>query len=63
MLTFVVEKDGNLTGIKLERSLAPELDAEAIRLLKESPKWTPGMNNGKPVRVQYSVPVQFKTGN
>lgn len=63
ILTFVVEKDGSLTGIKVVRSIAPELDAEAVRLLKASPRWTPGIRDGKAVRVQYAVPIQFKTNN
>jgi len=59
-VTFVVEKDGSLTNIKIQRSLSPETDAEAIRLIKNSPKWNPGIQNGRPVRVQYSLPIVFQ---
>lgn len=59
ILTFVVERDGSLTDIKVSRSLSPGTDAEAVRALKGSPKWKPGIQNGRPVRVQYSVPVSF----
>ncbi|MDB5136644.1 MAG: energy transducer TonB, partial [Mucilaginibacter sp.] len=47
------------TDIKVVKSLSRETDAEAIRLIQSSPKWTPGMQNGKPVRVQYTAPVIF----
>ena len=57
---FVVEKDGSLTNIKVTESLTPETDAEAIRLIQKCPRWTPGMAQGKPVRVRYTVPVKFE---
>jgi periplasmic protein TonB len=57
---FVVEKDGSLSNIKVIESLTPETDAEAIRLIQNCPKWTPGMARGVPVRVRYSVPVKFE---
>jgi protein TonB len=59
ILTFVVERDGSLTDIKVVRGIGSGCDEEAVRALKASPKWTPGIQNGKPVRVQYSVPVAF----
>ncbi|RYY34329.1 MAG: energy transducer TonB [Sphingobacteriaceae bacterium] len=58
-VTFVVEKDGSLTDIKVMRGIGSGCDEEAIRVLKKSPKWTPGIQNGRPVRVQYSVPIAF----
>jgi protein TonB len=58
-VTFVVEKDGSLTGIKVKKSLSRETDAEAIRLIQASPKWNPGVLNGRAVRVQYTLPVVF----
>jgi len=58
-VTFVVEKDGSLTDIRILKSLSPETDAEAIRLMQACPKWSPGIQNGRPVRVQYSMPVSF----
>jgi protein TonB len=59
VLTFVVERDGSLTDIKVLRSLGSGTDEEAVRVLKASPKWKPGIQNGRPVRVQYSIPVNF----
>jgi protein TonB len=58
-VTFVVEKDGSLTDIKISKSLSPETDAEAIRLMQASPKWNPGIQNGRAVRTQYTLPVVF----
>lgn len=63
IITFVVEKDGSLTNIKVIRGLSTDCDAEAIRLIKASPKWTPGTVGDKPVRVQYPVPISFKAGS
>ncbi len=59
IVSFVVERDGSITDIKVARSIGPEFDAEALRLMKLMPKWKPGIQNGSPVRVQYSVPVSF----
>jgi protein TonB len=59
ILTFVVERDGSLTDIKVVRGIGSGCDEEAVRALKASPKWKPGIQNGRPVRVQYSVPVAF----
>ena len=56
---FVVEKDGSLSDIKISRSLTPETDAEAIRVLQDGPKWAPGVQNGKPVRVMFTVVISF----
>ena|SRR5579872_3352286 len=58
-VTFVVETDGSLTDMKVVKSVSPDIDAEAIRVLKSSPKWKPGMQNGKPVRIQFAVPIDF----
>lgn len=62
-VSFVVERDGSLTDIKIARSLSPETDAEAIRLITNCPKWIPGMQNGHPVRVLYSIPISFTLSN
>jgi protein TonB len=61
-VSFVVEKDGSLTDIKVLRSPDNSLGDEAVRVLKTSPKWTVGVQNGKPVRVSYTVPVNFTLG-
>jgi len=58
-LTFVVEKDGTLDNIKVLRGVSEDIDAEAVRVLSYALKWNPGMQKGKPVRVQYVVPISF----
>ncbi|WP_225872451.1 energy transducer TonB [Pedobacter polaris] len=57
--SFIVEKDGSITDIKVDRKLGNGLDEEAIRVLKLAKKWIPGMQDGKPVRVKYSLPIKF----
>jgi len=57
---FVVETDGTITNVGVSRPVFPSLDAEAIRVLQGMPKWTPGRQDGKPVKVRYVVPVRFK---
>lgn len=57
---FVVEKDGSVTNVNVLRGVCEELDNEAVRVVKAMPRWTPGMNEGKPVRVQYMLPIVFK---
>jgi len=59
-LRFVVEKDGSFTDIKVLRGIAPDCDAEAIRLMKACPHWRPGIRNGRPVRVAYTLPIVFQ---
>ena len=56
-VTFIIEKDGSLSDIKILRDIGYGTGAEAIRTLKNSPKWTPGKQNGKVVRVLYSIPI------
>jgi TonB family protein len=57
--SFIVEKDGSLTDIKVIRGIGYGADEETVRMLRTSPNWKPGMQNGKPVRVAYSVPINF----
>jgi TonB family protein len=59
ILTFVVEADGSLSSFKILRGVSPDLDAEALRVMAISPKWEPGIENSKKVRVQYSIPISF----
>lgn len=59
--SFIVEKDGTLTDVQVIRSLSKETDAEAVRVLKNSPKWNPAQDQGKPVRVKYNIAVNFTT--
>lgn len=63
ILSFVVEKNGDLSDIKINKSVIPLLDDEAIRVLRLSPKWIPATQFGMPVRVVYSVPINFSLGN
>ncbi|SDT25893.1 TonB family C-terminal domain-containing protein [Mucilaginibacter mallensis] len=58
-VAFVIEKDGSLTNIRITQSLSESADKEVIRLITQSPKWAPAMQNGKPVRVQFSCPIYF----
>ena len=60
IVQFVVEKDGNIANPKVVRSIDPDLDGEAIRVISIMPKWKPGMQKGQPVRVKYTVPVTFR---
>lgn len=60
IVTFWVEPDGSLTGAGVVKSVAPELDREALRLVSTMPKWRPGKRNGEGVRVKYTLPVTFK---
>jgi len=58
--TFVVERDGSITDVKIARSVDPSLDKEAVRVIKSMPKWVPGRQNGSPVRVKFTLPVTFR---
>lgn len=59
IVTFIVQKDGSVTHAKIAKSVDPELDAEALRVVRAMPKWTPGTQFGKPVNVKYTLPVNF----
>ena len=58
--TFVVERDGSITDVRVVKSVDPSLDKEAVRVVKSMPKWIPGKQNGSAVRVKYTVPVTFR---
>ena len=58
-VTFVVERDGSVTDVRVLRGIGGGCDEEAIRVVKGMPKWSPGKQRGKPVRVQYNLPVKF----
>lgn len=60
MVSFVVERDGSVSNVKIARGVDPSLDKEAIRLIESMPKWKPGMQTGKPVRCRFNIPVTFK---
>jgi len=59
-VSFIVEKDGKISDIKVLRSINDDLSAEAIRVISKLPKWIPGEMNGKTVRVRYNLPIRFK---
>lgn len=59
IVAFVIQKDGSVTNARIVRSVDPELDAEALRIVKAMPNWTPGTQDGKPVDVNYTIPVVF----
>ena len=60
ILTFVVERNGSITDIKVVKSVDPSLDKEAIRVVKGMPNWIPGKQNGSSVRVKFTLPVIFR---
>jgi len=62
-IRFVVEKDGSLSEFKILRSPGTELSNEATRILKLSPKWSPGMQNSEPVRTLFTIPILFNLNN
>ncbi len=57
---FVVNRDGSIVDVEVVRSVDASLDKEAIRVIKSMPKWSPGQQRGKPVRVKYTLPVNFR---
>ena len=59
-LTFVVEKDGSITNVKIKRDIGGGCGHEAKRVVEMMPKWIPGKQNGKPVKVQFNLPIIFK---
>ena len=60
LVMFVVETDGSVSDVKVAKKTFPSLDAEAVRVVQSMPKWTPGKDKGKVVRVQYTLPVSFR---
>lgn len=59
-VSFVVERDGSITDVRVVRSVDPSLDREASRVVRSMPRWSPGKQNGSAVRVKYTVPVVFR---
>ena len=60
VVSFVVEKDGSIVEVKVIKDLGYGTGAEAIRVLNLSPKWKPGLQDGKPVRVIFSLPITIQ---
>ena len=59
MVMFVVETDGSLSNVRVARKVFPSLDAEAVRVVKSMPKWKPGKEKGRLVRVNFTMPIVF----
>ncbi len=59
-VTFVIEKDGSISNVNIIRGIGGGCDEEALRVVSAMPKWKPGRQNGKEVRVQFSMPITFK---
>ena len=60
ILQFIIEKDGTHAQPRIVRSVHPLLDKEALRIIRQMPKWTPGKQDGKPQRVLYTIPISFR---
>lgn len=60
IVRFLIEDNGSVKDVFIQKSVHPDLDKEAIRVVKSMPRWIPGKKNGSPVRAYYSVPVDFK---
>jgi protein TonB len=59
VLSFVVEKDGSVSNVNVLKGVNPLLDNEAVKVISESPKWSPGLQRGQPVRFRYLIPLDF----
>ena len=57
---FVIDKTGKVTKVVAVRGVEKSLDKEAVRVIKSMPKWKPGMKDGQPVKVKYTIPINFK---
>ena len=60
IIQFVIEADGSISNVMVARGIDPDLDKEAVRVVQTMDKWNPGKQNGKPIRVKFTVPVIFK---
>ena len=58
-VTFVIEKDGSISNVKVLRGIGGGCDEEAVRVIKNMPKWKPGKQRGRPVRAQFNMPIRF----
>ena len=58
-VSFVVDKEGNVTDVRVARPLDPSLDKEAVRVVQSMPKWSPGLQRGRAVKVAFTVPINF----
>jgi TonB family protein len=62
-LCFYIRKDGFVDNVKVIKSIDPLLDAEAVRVIRLMPRWTPGYHRGRPVIVMFSIPITFMPSN
>ena len=60
LVAFSVGMDGYITGVRVVRSVSEALDAEAVRVVSKMPPWIPGKKNGRPVRAEMTMPINFK---
>ncbi len=60
VVKFVVDEDGSITGCVVEKGIGGKCDQEALRVVKKMPSWKPGKIKGKPVKVYYRLPIEFK---
>jgi protein TonB len=60
IVQFTIEKDGTVSDVNVVKSVDPLVDAEVVRIVSNMPAWKPGMHEGKPVRVSYSIPIRFR---
>ena len=58
-LTFIIETDGSVSNVTIVKGVDPLIDVEAVRTIQSSPKWSPGLQRGQPVRVRYSMSLSF----
>jgi protein TonB len=58
-ITFIIEKDGSVSNVSIVKGVDPLLDNEAVKVISESPKWSPGLQRGQPVRVRFLIPLAF----
>ena len=59
-LTFIIETDGSVSNVTIVKGVDPLIDNEAVKAIQESPKWSPGLQRGQPVRVRYSMALNFE---
>jgi protein TonB len=58
-VAFVVDRDGSIADVQIMRGVFPSIDAEVVRVVSRMPAWTPGTQQGKPVKVRYAMPIKF----
>jgi protein TonB len=59
-VSFIIEKDGSISNVKILRGIGGGCDEAAVEMIKNMPKWKPGTQRGKPVRVQFNLPIKFE---